>query len=100
MAVEKPIRRMTLRELTTHAEKCSRALIEHLNSTLLPQVSDFRDLSRPVRRRTHYPAMVAVHNGLKNLLGAGAEALALTNDLHEQLDEVRQRALMEKANRV
>ena len=52
MAIEKPTRRMTLRQLMTHSEKCARDLIEHLSSTMLPHVNDFRDLNRPVRRRS------------------------------------------------
>src|SRR5262245_27649499 len=56
--MERPARRMTLRQLMTHSEKCSRDLIEHFNATLLPRVSDFRDLSRPVRRKSNYPTMI------------------------------------------
>jgi len=62
MMVEKPVRRMTLRQQLTHAEKCSRDIIEHLQGSLLPSISDVRDLSRPVRRRSHYPTLLAQLN--------------------------------------
>ena len=51
MQTEKPIRRMTLRQLLTHSEKCARDLAEYVHTQFLTSVSDFRDLSRPVRRR-------------------------------------------------
>ena len=47
MPIDRPARRMTLRQLLTHSEKCSRDLVEHFQTTLLPNISDFRDLSRP-----------------------------------------------------
>ena len=65
---ERPFRRMTLRQLLTHSEKCTRDLIEHFQATLLPRVTDFRDLSRPVRRKSHYPTMVALLNALNRAL--------------------------------
>src|SRR6266849_10251574 len=54
MMVERSTRRMTLRQLLTHSEKCTRDLIEHFQGTLLPRVNDFRDLNRPIRRKSHY----------------------------------------------
>jgi hypothetical protein len=100
MAIDRPVRRMTLRQLLTHAEKCSRDLIDHLQATLLQQVSDFRDLSRPVRRRSHYPTMVAVQNALKKLMAAGDEAQALGDYLHVQLEEIGEHAKRERINRL
>jgi hypothetical protein len=100
MAIEKPARRMTLRQLLTHSEKCSRDLIEHLQSTLLQQVSDFRDLSRPVRRRSHYPTMVAVQNALKKLMAAGNEAQTVADYLNEQFDAIREHGKRERVNRM
>jgi hypothetical protein len=100
MAIDKPARRMTLRQLLSHAEKCSRDLIEHLHSTFLLQVSDFRDLSRPVRRRSHYPTLVAMQNALKKVVSAGEEANAIAEYLHEQLAVIREHGLRERANRL
>jgi hypothetical protein len=91
---------MTLRQLLTHSEKCARDLLEHIQVTLLAQVSDFRDLSRPVRRRSHYPTMLAMGNALKKLLAAGEEAESLAAYLHEQLSEIREHARRERVNRL
>ena len=63
----KPVKRMTLRQLLTHSEKCARDLIELVHTGFLGKVGDFRDLSRPVRRRSHYPSMIALQNSLKSI---------------------------------
>lgn len=97
---EKPARRMTLRELLTHSEKCGRDLVEHLQTTLLGRVSDFRDLSRPVRRRSHYPTFVALKNCLNRVMEAGQEAAALGDYLMEHLQAIREHASRERVNRL
>src|SRR5437016_4848442 len=61
------VRRMTLRQLLTSAEKCAHDLAEQLQTTMLSRVTDCRDLTRPVRRRSHYPTFVAVVNALNRL---------------------------------
>jgi hypothetical protein len=99
MPVERPARRMTLRQLLTHSEKCSRDLIEHFQGTVLPRVTDFRDLSRPVRRRSHYPTMVALINSLNKLEQASQEAQILAEYLQERLQEIREHARRERVNR-
>jgi hypothetical protein len=97
---ERPFRRMTLRQLLTHSEKCTRDLIEHFQATLLPRVTDFRDLSRPVRRKSHYPTMVALMNALNKLQQFSEEARAQAEYLHEQLQEIREHARRERVNRL
>jgi hypothetical protein len=99
MAIEKPARRMTLRQLVSHTEKCSRELIDHLQRTLLSQVSDFRELSRPVRRRSHYPTLVAVHNALKKAGAANHQAQAIADYLREQMETIREHAKQERVSR-
>ncbi|TMQ33565.1 MAG: hypothetical protein E6K70_12400 [Planctomycetota bacterium] len=99
MAIERPTRRMTLRQQLTHAEKCSRDLIEHFIGTVLPNVSDIRDLSRPVRRRSHYPTLVAIHNALRRVQQTGQETLSDLEYLQEQLQEIREHARRERINR-
>jgi hypothetical protein len=100
MVVERPVRRMTLRQQLTHAEKCSRDVIEHINGSLLPSISDVRDLSRPVRRRSHYPTMVSLSNALNKLQQAGVEINRVLEYLQEQLQEIREHARRERVNRV
>jgi hypothetical protein len=100
MGIERPVRRMTLRQQLTHAEKCSRDVIEHINGNLLPAVSDVRDLSRPVRRRSHYPTMVSLSNALNKLQKAGVEITQILEYLHGQLQEIREHARRERVNRL
>ena len=99
MTTDRPQRRMTLRQLMTHSEKVVRDLIEHLNTVLLPREQDFRDLSRPVRRRSHYPTLMALHNALQKLHGAGEETNQLADYLLELLQEIRDHAKRERVNR-
>jgi hypothetical protein len=99
MTIERPTRRMTLRQQLSHAEKCSRDILEHINGTVLPDISDLRDLSRPVRRRSHYPTMVAFHNALTRLQMTGSDALKDLDYLQEQLEEIREHARRERNNR-
>jgi hypothetical protein len=99
MPFEKQTRRMTLRQQLTHAEKCSRDLIEHFQTTILPYLTDLRDLSRPVRRRSHYPAMVALINSLKRVQQAGTDSLDMLDYFHGQLQEIREHARKERMRR-
>ena len=100
MPEEKLLRRMTLRQLLTHSEKCSRDLIEHLSASMLPRVTEFRDLTRPVRRRSHYPTLLAVQNSLKRLQQVADEAQALSEYLNEHLQAIREHASRERVNRL
>jgi hypothetical protein len=99
MLVDKPLHRMTLRQLMTHAEKCSRDLIEHLQSTLLTRISDLRELSRPVRRRSHYPTLLAIQNALRKLQEAGAETDVLANYVQEQMTDIHDRSKKDRLSR-
>ena len=99
MMIERPQRRMTLRQLLTHSEKVVRDLIEHMNTVLLPHEQDFRDLTRPVRRRSHYPTLLALHNSLQKLAESGAEAQQVSEYLLELLQEIREHAKRERISR-
>ena len=87
---------------TDHCELTvsERDMIEHLHSTVLPRINDCRDLSRPVRRRSHYPTMVAVANSINKAQKMGEETQALAEYLHECLQDIRERARKEKVNRL
>jgi hypothetical protein len=90
---------MTLRQLLTHSEKVVRDLIEHMNTVLLPREQDFRDLTRPVRRRSHYPTLLALHNSLQKLQESNSEAQQASDYLLELLQEIREHARRERINR-
>lgn len=100
MGAEKPIRRMTLRQLLTHSEKCARDLVDLVHTNFLGRISDFRDLSRPVRRRSHYPTMLAMHNALRKLTESAEQLQILSDFLNEHLDAIRDHANREKVNRM
>jgi hypothetical protein len=100
MPTEPPVRRMTLRQQLTHSEKCARDMVEYFQATMLARLVDFRDLSRPVRRRSHYPTLIAVWNALNKLKESGAEIAAMTEHLHVQMQEIRDHAKRERINRL
>jgi hypothetical protein len=99
MGTEKPVRRLTLRQLLTQAEKCARDLIENCHTYFLPRASEFRDLTRPVRRRSQYPTMLAVQNSLRKLQQASDDMQALASYLQEHLDAIREHANRERGQR-
>lgn len=100
MAEERaPIRRMTLRQLLTHSEKCNRDLAEQVASTLLRRIKECRELTRPVRKRSAFPSVLSLMNALQHLEEAGDEVIALTEYILEQLELIRDHAQREKANR-
>src|SRR5216683_2545545 len=99
MPIEKNLRRLPLRDLLTDAEKRNRDLIEHLHNTWLARASDLRDLSRPVRRRSHYPTLVALLNAIQKLLELTEETEALLVNLGHRLGEIHEHARRERLNR-
>ena len=100
MVVERPpVRRMTLRQLMTHSEKLARDLIENLQATMLTRVSDFRDLSRPVRRKSHYPTLLALQNAINKLQQTANETNELADYLSERLQDIREHARRERISR-
>jgi hypothetical protein len=100
MAIERPARRMTLRQQLTHAEKCTRDLIESFQGAFMANIGDLRDLSRPVRRRSHYPTLVAVINALNKLQHSNSETLETLEHLQQQMQEIREHARRERVNRL
>jgi hypothetical protein len=99
MALEKTYRRLPLRDLMTDAEKRSRSVSEHLNSTWVGTVNDLRDLSRPLRRKSHYPTLLALQNSLQKVVQLTAETAELLDYLERQLGEIREHARRERLNR-
>lgn len=97
--VEKAYRRLPLRDLMTDAEKRTRDLVEHFNTTWLGRATDLRDLSRPVRRKSHYPTLQAILNAINKVKAASQEMEAMLDYLGQELDEVREHARRERFNR-
>lgn len=99
MALERTYRRLPLRDLLTDVEKRSRDTVEQFNSNFLLKTTDLRDLSRPVRRKSHYPTLLALQNSLQKVLAAAEETNAILEYLERQLNEIRDHARRERFNR-
>jgi hypothetical protein len=99
MTPQKTYRRLPLRDLLTDAEKRSRDMEEHLASTWLTRVRDLRDLSRPLRRKSHYPTLLALRNALVGMLELSTETSDLLDYLERQLNEIRDHATRERRHR-
>src|SRR5262249_9436589 len=88
MMTEKSVRRMPLRQLLTHSEKYTRDLIAPLRASLLPYLTEYRELSRPVRRRSSYPSMITMHNALRKVQRATDETREMIEYLQSRLEEI------------
>jgi len=99
MAGAKPGRRVPLRQLLTQTQKCAQDLGEQLHTTLQLRITDFRDLTRPIRRRSNYPTVLTVLNALSKLEQATEETNRLCTFLMQQLEELRDHANRERINR-
>jgi hypothetical protein len=96
----KPVRRLTLRQLLNQAEKCTANLIENCKVQFMQQAAEFRGLTRPVRRRSQFPSMMAVQNSLRKFEHASDELNRLISFLHEHLEAIRDHANRERVNRL
>ncbi len=99
MPLEKPIRRLPLRDLLTDAEKRTRDLFTHLHTTWLARAADLRELSRPVRRRSHFPTVLALQNAIAKMNQTCQETDDMVETLFRELEEIRQHAHKELARR-
>jgi hypothetical protein len=99
MPLEKSLRRLPLRDLLIDAEKRNRDLIEHLHNTWLARAADLRDLSRPVRRRSHYPTLVALQNAIHKLVELTEETDSLIANLGHRLAEIHEHCRRERLSR-
>jgi hypothetical protein len=97
--LEKPVRRLPLRDLITDSEKRARDLAEHLHTTWLSRVTDLRELSRTVRKRSHFPTLLAVINAYEKLQQTHADTERLLDILRQELDEIKTHAEREKQAR-
>lgn len=96
---EKTYRRLPLRELLTDAEKRTRDLAEEVGTHWTARAADLRELSRPVRRRSHYPTLLALLNAMERMFEVQEETEEVADYLLRQLDEIREHARRERFNR-
>ena len=59
-----------------------------------------RDLSRPVRRKSHYPTVLAMQNSLRKLLESVQRTQELADFLNEHMEAIRDHANRERVNRL
>lgn len=91
---------MTLRQLLTYTEKNARELHERLSVNLLSELADYRQLNRPVRRRSQYPTLLTVQNAYRKLMETNDQVQTLAHQLEEALHEIREHAKREIVNRL
>jgi len=97
--VEKSFRRLPLRDLMTDAEKRARDIAEHLHTTWMARITDLRELSRTVRKRSHFPTLVALINAYEKMHEVHTETERLLDLLGQELDEIKNHAQREKMAR-
>jgi hypothetical protein len=81
----------------SHIARCR--LIEHLNNTWLKQVAELRDLSRPTRKKSHFPTFKALNNVRERMLEIDLNTAALVDYLQQELEEIAEHARRERAIR-
>ena len=96
---DKALRRLPLRQLLASSDRTTRELAELVHTHVQPRVADFRDLSRPVRRKSQFPTVLAFHNGLRRLMEANYQLQTSVAVLQEHLEAIRDHAQREKLNR-
>ncbi len=99
MISERPFRRLPLRDLMTDAEKRTRDLIEHFTSTWLAHVADLHNLSRPFRKRSHYPTLHALQHAMHKVLQTNEETRQLIEHLIQEVSEILEHARREQIAR-
>ncbi|MCS7160449.1 MAG: hypothetical protein RMJ19_08250 [Gemmatales bacterium] len=91
----KPISRMTLQELLTQAQKCTRDLAEHFHAGVFNTLADFHEVTRPSRKKSRFPTVQAVKNSLDKFSEAAEETILLSDLLIDFLQETLRRAKLE-----
>ena len=92
MASDRPVRRMTLRELLSHAAKLTHEIGELANKSYQSRLADLRDLSRPTRRNSQFPSVVSLQNAVQHYAETSRELLALMASLDEHVQAIREQA--------
>jgi hypothetical protein len=100
MTTDKPFRRLPLRDLLTDAEKRARDLGENMANNWILRLNDLKELSRPIRKRSHYPTMLALLNSFQKAEQIHQETEKLFDYLRQELESIREHAQREKSSRL
>jgi hypothetical protein len=90
---------MTLLQLLVHTEKFTHDVHEQFRITFWPSLSEFHDLSRPVRKRSHFPTLLALRNHLDQLLEASKDLDEMGQQLLAWMQEILEHARREQTRR-
>ncbi len=99
MSSDKPLRRLPLRQLLANTDKCARDLVEQVHTNLQQRLAECRDLTRPTRRKSNFPTVMAFQNGMRHLDEAHAQIVTIADLLLDHLEAVREHAQKEKLSR-
>src|SRR4051812_44116243 len=99
MALDKPFRRLPLRDMMTDAEKRVRDLIDHLATAWVTRAADLHELSRPARKKSHFPTVGALLHAIERLSQVTKETGQMLDTLEQELEEILAHAQRERVNR-
>jgi hypothetical protein len=92
MVIDRPIQRMTLRELLTHAAKLTHDVREMANTTHQKRLADLHELSRPTRRKSQYPSIISLQNAVQHYSESARDLFVLLTSLEEHLQAIHEQA--------
>lgn len=99
MVSDRPVARMTLRQLMTQAGRLTRDISELASKSFQTRLHDLHDLSRPTRRKSQYPQVVALQNGVQNYAKTARELFDMLDSLDEHIQAIRDQALRARYER-
>jgi hypothetical protein len=101
MAVERPaFERMTLRQLLSSASKVTRELADLSNKDYQSRLADLHDLSRPTRRRSHFPSILSLSNSVAHHGETAQQLLDAIDVLEEHIVRIREQARLARLERL
>ena len=91
---------MTLRDLLTHTEKMTRDVIETVHGQYMPKVTEFRELSRPARKKSQYPTLLGLDHAAQRVEVAVTDLRGLMKSVEENVAAIAERIRKERLERM
>jgi len=98
--IEKTPHRMTLRDLLIHTEKMTRDVTESVHTQFTPKVTEFRDLSRTLRKKSQFPTLHTIDNSMHRVEMAIEELRTLMVQIDENATLIADRIKRERLDRM
>jgi len=92
MVAERSLDRLPLRQILSQASRLAHDIAEIANKTFQNRLNDLHELSRPARKKSHFPTVVALQNGVAHYGESSKELLDLLKSLDEHLQAIREQA--------